>query len=357
MVSETLIIILLILFVLIISVVIYFLIRRNNNSNGGTTGSTGSSCTACTVVSNGCSSAGVLTIGYTGSNCNATCKQTVTTTPVVGCVGPQCGSIYCTPQQALYTNLNSTNTLVNFCSSGANTSYPSNTCNVSLTGQQLGSLIVPGSSVINQNLQPVFITTTYLSIYQTTQPTTVGTIPQESIAINLTDSSVIDNPYVLYNYNGVVSFQRINNIIALNDINNAIWAYNTDTQRLVLFSNINQNYSLNSTLLEYIKSYFGYNNLNGTDYPNTPCGIMNYSSPSVGTNVYDSNSGLFSVTQTNNSEQNMSGQFVVTTDSNNNYLATSTCPNISINEQYQSCNNYNYARWYGISAINIFLGN
>lgn len=346
MVSATVIVIILVVVVLIIGIALFLLVRSNSNKGTtGSTGSTGNVCSTCTTVPNACVSANVLKIGYTGVNCSSSCKQSSSITPVSGCVAPACGSAFCTPQAALYTNLSSTGTLYNFCNTGVSTAYPPNSCNVSLTAQQLGSLTIPASSVTNAILNPVFITTPYLSIYQTTQPIAEGSIPQESIQINLTDPTVINNPYILYNSNGIVSFQRVQDILTLGDINNAIWAYNTDVNRLVLFSNINQNYSLNSTILQSTTFEL-------YDGVNPPCGIMEYVSPAVGTNVYDPNSGLFSTTQTNSIIGTSSGQFVITVDTNGNNLATSTIQNV----QYTLCTNTNRARWYGISAINTFLG-
>jgi hypothetical protein len=350
MVSAGLIVLGLVVLVLIIGIALYILIRRNNSGTTGSTGSTGNVCSTCTTVKNGCSGSGTLKIGYTGANCSAECKQSSSSVSVSGCVAPLCGSQYCTPQSALYTNIKNDGTLYNFCNTGINTAFPSNTCNTPLTAQQLSALIIPRSSVLNAVLNPIFITTTKLSIYQTTQPTASGGIPQESIEINLTDPSVINNPYILYSGGGILSFQRISDILTLGDINNATWAYNTDNNRLVLFSNINQNYSTNSSILAQ-RTLFTYSG------SNPPCGVIRYGSPSVTiSNIYDPNSGLFTSTQNNNPILGTTvGKFGVVTDNNGNFLPTSTLDNFNYSGT-PVCTTINKARWYGISAINVFLG-
>jgi len=356
MVSTELIIIGLIVLVVIIGVAIFFVIRETTNHGiTGTTGSTGNTCSTCTVVPNGCSASGILQIGFTGStgkSCSSQCMQTTSTLATSGCVGPTCGSPYCTPQSALYTNLNGSGNLFNFCSSGLGTSLPSNSCNVPLTAQQLGSLVIQGSSIINSVLNPIFITTTFLSIYQTTQPTAVGGIPQASIQINTTDPTVVSNPYVLTDSNGVLSFARISDVLNDGLLDNAIWAYNTDNNSLTLFANINQNFSVNSTTLQYA----GFNGF-GPIGPNFPCGTGQYVSPSVvlSSGNYDPNAGLFTLVQTNNINGNVPaiGTIFMSVDLFGFYIVSG---NATLPLQTEQCSTANLARWYGISAINTFLG-
>ncbi len=351
MVSTEVIIIALIVLVVIIGVAIFFVIRGTTSSGvTGTTGSTGSICSTCSVVPNGCSASGILQIGFTGSTgitCSTQCMATTSTVATSGCVPPSCGSIYCTPQAALYTNLNGTGNLYNFCSSGFGTSLTSNSCNVPLTAQQLGSLVIQSSSVNNSNLNPIFITTTFLSIYQTTQPTAVGGIPQESIQINMTDPTVVSDPYILYDGNGILSFQRVSDILSMGDINNAIWIYNTDNNLLTLFANIEQNYSLNSTNLQFGGSII----LPPINYP---CGLIEYVSPSVAIgNTYDPNAGLFTLIQFNNQNEVYPafGSMFVSTYSNGDYIASGDI----FGYQFELCSTANMARWYSISAVNTFL--
>ena len=174
MVSLGLIIGALLVFLVVVGVGIYLLIRFTSNGTTGSTGATGSTgnvCSSCTIVNNACSAPSTLKRGYgaTGDiGCSTSCRNSSNTVTVSGCVAPQCNSIYCTPQATLYTNLNSDGTFFNFCSSVIGTSFPVTNCNQSLTAEQLGSLPMPGTSIINSSLHPIFITTTNLSIYQTT---------------------------------------------------------------------------------------------------------------------------------------------------------------------------------------------
>jgi len=339
--------------VLIIGIVIFFVIRGTTHSGTtGTTGSTGNVCSTCTIVPNGCSASGILQVGFTGSTgltCSIQCMETTSTVATSGCVAPSCKSVYCAPQAALYTNLNGTGNLFNFCSSGLGTSLASNSCNVPLTGQQLGSLVIQSSSINNSIINPIFITTTFLSIYQTTQPTATGGIPQASIQINTTDPTVISNPYVLYDDSGTLFFRRISDILSTGNINNAIWAYNTDNLLLRLFSTISQNYSLNSTTIQFSGG--------GSFGPNFPCGQVQYVSPSIAllSGGYDPNAGLFTLVQFNNVNGTVPaiGTMFVSVDNDGNYIPSS---NATLPAFPFPCPTQNLARWYSISAINTFLG-
>lgn len=357
----------LLLLLIIVIVVIYFLIRNvNNQGTTGTTGSTGNPCSTCIVLNEACSAPNSLKIGYTDTTgstgatgttgttgitvpCNQTCLNTTLNIPVSGCIAPVCNSKFCTPQATLYTNLNSAGVLYNFCGDTYQQSWPNIGCNISLTGQQLANLPMTTSSFNNSIINPIFITTTFLSIYQNTQPTAPDGIPQASIQVNLTDPSVVANPYVLYLGSGILSFQRIKDIIQFGNLANAIWVYNTDNQLLNLFSNFNQSFSLNSLVLSQTSS-FGYAG------PNAPCGVTQYISPSVVTNnTYNSNTGLFNITQNNNgSYGTLGGSLNVVQDNQGNYLASAIIQ--SIPNPVSPCPSQNYSRWYSISAINQFLG-
>ena len=147
---------------------------------------------------------------------------------------------------------------------------------------------------------------------------------------------------------GIVSFQRIKDILTLGNINNAIWVYNTDNNILNLFQHITQNFSLNNLILQNATIFAPYTG------PNAPCGATLYTSPAVSSNnVYDPNAGLFYMTQ-NSAGGPARGPVKVVNDSLGNFLVSADVENFST--PTPPCSSSNYARWYGISAINLFLG-
>lgn len=313
--SKTLIIVSIVVILIIVIIAAVILVESSKTSGAtgtsGITGATGTCSTICDVSTLGCQGSNTMLVQFGGTGCPSSCSGTTQTISYTNCVGPVCASSFCTPQQALYTNLGANNTLYLACSAGSTGSgfFP-NPCtdptnaSLSTSGAYLATLVVKPSNLDNNEIYPIFITTIGLSIYGTTQPTAPSGISQESIAINMTDPTVQDDPYVLYqNSAGILSMQRLSLIISIGQVSQAIWIYDVTNPaaNLYLFSTLGNSEQLDVSSLDYICenaigfTWVYYGSL-------SPCGyIAPNSNPS---NVsaefgYDPNGGFFFATQYN----------------------------------------------------------
>jgi hypothetical protein len=375
--STTLIIIIVAVIVLIIAVTAVIIYSRSKPSSGttGVTGASGSCASQCNSYIVNCTATNQVTYGFTGStglSCPASCLGTTGTSTVSGCSAPVCNSPYCGPQQALYSSLNSSNSLINFCSTGGTgitgitgiqgTGIPltsSNCTDNTTSGIFLSQLSVKSSSVANNQLFPIFITTINKSIYQPVQPTPPSGVNVSTIAVNMTDPTVSNNPYLLY-WNPtteIISFERLDNIITNLNINNSIFIYNTDgTGSLSPFTYAATGFSLGSDgILE--ASLFG-------QYEGSfqPCGIDYFVTAGFNGSqslIYNPNNGLFQISQYSKLDSFLyTANLVPATDTTTNppntlvFTATDYNPGVSFNT---GCEFNDLSRFYSISAINQFL--
>jgi hypothetical protein len=373
MVSSTSIIIIISIVVvlfIIIGIALYLVSRRNNGGGGGgTTGGTGAignTCSnICTPIGRGCSATNILSVGFTGAgNCTQTCLNSTTTTNLSGCIGPQCNTGNCNLQQTLYSNvLQQNNQLVTFCSSGGpQFGLIPSPCIPNISGLALSQLTVTPSSINNNKIFPIYITTINKSIYSVTQPVPPDNVPVSSIQVNTGDPTVIDNPYILYRNpanQGKISMQRLNFIKQNLNINDAIWIYNTDLNQLQLFSDLEMPSGINFQALREI-------NLNNFFFGNdAPCAFSLYETVSLGDTaksiIYNNNNGLFSITQQVNTDANPSGAFhtenmlistvhTITPEG----LEITTAPVEGV-DYSGTCIFSESSRFYSISAINQYL--
>lgn len=338
----------------------------------GFTGASGATATNpclqnCTVVPQGCTGTNSLSVGFTGASCPSTCNGESTTVTVVGCVAPVCSSPFCAPQQALYSNVNSSNTIYQICDSGMiGSGFFTNPCpNPTISGAYLATLSVTSSNSTNSQLNPVFITTIGFSIYGTIQPVAPTGITAETIAINMTDSTVVDNPYLLYQNptTGNLSFQRLSVIQATGSLTNAIWIYDTaGTGNLYLFSTASNPGVLQaSNIYNLTCATIGSLFFCTSNSTNLPCG---YLAPAINFSaslIYEPNSGLFQVIQPTAQAGNPSFEqnLIISTqpdpDLGTGYLFTNqpdplvdysgTCPFLGTETE-----SYGQTRFYSISA-------
>ncbi len=345
--------------------VLYLNSRPPNTT--GTTGATAATCSnSCNIIPKGCSALNVLTVGYfgatgaTGTICPSSCTSTINTVNVSGCLAPVCLSGFCTPQQALYTNVNSLST---FCSSGLdNPILITNPCSDPITGTFLASLGIQSSNIANNQLFPIYITTINGSIYGTDQPTAPSGIDQNTIKINNTDPTVIDNPYILYsNSSKFLSFQRINTI--RNSLQNATWIYdpNFNKGNLILLNTVGavNPTILNISVLNYYNSVFTDNYFG----PEPPCGNSNLVilSPGVSELVYNANTGYFNAGQINNPQvgaPQLAYSNLILSPNPDSVLGTGfevTAFPVPGIDYGGTCNFRDITRWYSISATNGYL--
>jgi hypothetical protein len=377
MVSSTIIIVVVVVILVIIFAVVgvvLYLRSKNGGATGATgiTGVTGTCATNCTIIPQGCISSNQLLVGFTGANCPTTCTSTPQPTAFSGCVAPSCGSNSCAPQQALYTNVNSNNSLFLTCNSGATgTGFPSNACvDPTTSGVYLNSLVVTPSSINNNQIFPIFITTIQGSIYQPTQPATPPGVDPETIKVS-TDPTVVNDPYLMHwnNTNSFITLKRLSDIKANFNITDAMWVYNTDNNTLIPFNNIA---NLNTNLAVPGGAYTDNIPIQGLTYfgQYPPCSYTFFDGDPPGNGdaqsiVYDGSNGWFQFqvnTLGSGNSVNVSGYLRPTNSSitdpngfvNNNIISTSDY-NPSVYFGGGTCGYSDYTRWYSISAINEYL--
>lgn len=350
--------------VIIIILVVILLLASRRSGNTGTTGITGATgcATQCTTNPMGCSAPNTLAVSFSGTNCPGSCKTGTNTLTLSGCVVPQCGSPTCNFQQALYMNLNpATGSLFNICSSGATGSgLIANPCPNPITGTFLASLNVQGSSISNNKINPIFITTIFGSIYGTSQPAAPTGIDPVSIMINPTDSTVIDDPWLLYQGpTNILSFQRLSVINKNLDITNSIFVYNTDGGgSLILLKLLGAALALDVTVLSNISS--------GGDYtgPNPVCGLLSQLSTQIGHPVvvdltYNPNTGYFLAGEASTNTGINYTNLTVINQPDNSIIPPSgrlaTGFQLSTVNYGGPCNYFDVTRWISISAISINL--
>jgi len=351
-----------VILVIVIILVVFLFVGRSggNTGNTGSTGNTGiTSCTSqCTTIPEGCIATNSLKIGFagaTGFNCPNSCITSSQNISLQGCVLPVCSSQYCTPQQALFTNLNSNGSLYNICNSGGVTgglNFSNPSCNLQITGDYLVQLPMYSTrtSGTNPQIRPIFITTINKSIYGTEQPVAPPGISQDSIKINNVDPTVVNDPYLLVLNNSLeLQFLRKSFIIQNNFINRATWIYNTDTKSITLFSDLNSGINTNSGLISFTVRFpfvFIYTGAN------PPCSYIYYGLQSGNsTIVYDANSGLFQVTQMNlDNNYSATLSFLVGPA---DAVTTTAAPGVEV--AGAPCPFTDITRWYAIDATFNYL--
>jgi hypothetical protein len=367
--STTLTIIIIAVVVLIIAIAaIIIYIRSKPSSSGGSSGITGASgsCAAqCSTVSLGCSANNQLTIGFTGSNCPNSCLTSTQTTSVSGCLPPQCNSIYCNSQQVLYTGVNNSNTIINFCSTGATgTGVVSNSCvDRTTSGVFLNSLSVQSSSVANNQIFPIFLTTINKSIYQPTQPSVPSGVTPASIAVNTSDPTVSNDPYILYwnpTSTNEISFQRLSNVKTNLNITNSMFIYSTDGSGTLLpFSFLGTGFNMGSEGIVNTQSNFGFDFTYNGFAP--PCAFNYFNSTGsnpASTLIYNPSNGLFQISQNDESGNTIIANLVPATDTTTSPPTTNLFTTSNYNPSVSfpaGCQFDDMSRFYSISAINEFL--
>lgn len=382
MVTTTTLIIIIVSVVVVIGIIIGIIVYTTSKHPSGGTGAsgiTGTCANECTIVPINCTATNVFTYGFKGETCPTSCLSTTGTTQVVGCAPPVCGSSYCFPQQTLYSTVGSNNSVINICNTGSSgTGFTSNTCTDPTTsGEYLSTLSVQGSSISNNKIFPIFITSIQNSIYQPVQPTPPTGIDVSTIQVNTTNPEISNNPNILYMEptTGVLCFLSLNYIKDNNlDITNAIFIYDTDgigslipfkdlgTPNSITLETMWNGASLSSTELAYPVSNNGINS----------CGFVFYdkgnTTPFTQALVYNPAPGKFQVTQ-----QNGTGfltysyigylgetlQFTIQDihpggiTSNN---IVTTAPALFFTFDFPTpCSYYDNSRWYSISAIQQYI--
>jgi hypothetical protein len=374
--STTIIIIIIAVIVLIIAVaaIIIYIKSKPSTGNTGITGASGTCSAQCTTYVKNCTGTNQLTFGFTGatgSSCPSSCLTSTGTTTVAGCAAPICNSVYCQPQAALYSSINSSNSVISFCSTGttgitgttgvtgiANSGLTPNPCtDMTTSGIFLSQLSVQSSSITNNKIFPIFITTINKSIYQPVQPSAPSGVPVSSIAVNTSDPTVSANPYILYwdPVSEMISFKRLDDIKANFNINNSMFIYITDgAGSLVPFSSAISGFNMGSDgILEAFGNYQG---------PFQPCAIDYF--VTAGFNgasslIYNPNTGFFQISQYNHGGYTLyTANLVPATDTTvsppNTTIFTATDYNPGIGFD-SGCLFNDLSRFYSISAINEYL--
>lgn len=357
--------------IIVIAVVAVYISSRHNSSTGGATGCS----STCTSVPHGCNAANSLVVGYTGANCSAACVGSTATVTVTGCAAPVCGSPYCTPGAALYTTVSGNNNLVQQCSSGSTGSgFIPNTCtNNSSNGVYLNGLSPTASQVANNQIFPIFITTIGGSVYQTTTPVPPSGVDPRTLMGNTTDPTVVDNPYLLYwnSTNKYMMFKRYSEILALNDINGAIWIYESALQQVYPFEFLGSSTTVGNITSTILNPTFNGAGLIDPNYDYVgqyaPCSYNTFNAnylASANTTTYDGNLGWFQFAQPGELFPGtlvtgyMRGTNSSITDVNNivnNLIVSADSYNPAVNFGGGTCSITDYSRWYSISALNVYL--
>jgi hypothetical protein len=362
--STTIIIIVVVAVVLIVAIaaIVIYVSSRPSNS-GGVTGASGGCTSICTSYPLGCNATNQLTVGFTGSSCPSSCSSTTQSVTVSGCVAPVCNSIYCSPQQAQYTSLNSSNTLYNQCSSGATGSgfFPNPCTDQTSSGAYLASLTVQPSNIPSNQIYPIFITTIQNSIYQPTQPSYPNGVPAGTLNVS-TDPTVKDDPWLLYwdDVDTLINFRRLSDIVANYNLSGAIWIYDTDNnfRQLYPFSLLN---STNGITIRGAYDASGGNYIGS----NGPCSF-DYIFPGQGSRassiIYNGLYGYFQFTQVSGADGTTYTGYISETNSsitdndgkvrNNIVAGMDYSPSINFGG---TCTISDLSRWYSISAINQYL--